>query len=147
MMPKISFPNLQNLKSQFPYMMVNTAQLIIHPKENTYDKNFYLPENLVLYATNMSNQPDSTITYYNSANVQLMSPLVDWESNELTYYTFDVTNFVIKQIESSGYSDAALLRGSLPSESAGRTEKLILENNHNQKYSVKLKLYVTNFTP
>lgn len=147
LMPKIKFPTLKNLKAQFPLMVVNAAYLIIHPKENTYSEKFYLPERLVLYTTNNTNKPDTIVSYYNSSTAQVISPQVDYESANLTHYTFNVTDYAIKQLESESYNDAGLILAPIQSESGNRTERLVLENNHNNKYRVKLKLYVTNLNP
>lgn len=142
--PKITFPHLADFKNQNPNVAVNFAQLIIHPKDKTFNQQFYLPSRMVLYVANNGNKPDSLIRYASSINTEIVTPNVDYEDINNTYYTYDITDFMKNKLQLKGYEDACLLMGSLLSESEGRVEKLILDNN-NQNYSIQLKLYLTKY--
>jgi hypothetical protein len=143
-MPKIKFPYINEIKSMYSAYAIVKAELMIHPKEDTYNDFFHLPKDLVLYETDRSNISGS-IVYYNGNTVyQEVSPSVDAESNTLTYYKFDITDFIQKQLKTSVYNNAALLLASRPSKSGNRTEKLVLDSIH-PTYNIKLKLYITIF--
>jgi hypothetical protein len=144
LMAKLKFPYVNEIKSMYTAYAINKAELVIHPKEGTYTDFFYLPKDLVLYETDRSNTSESIVYYSGTTIYQEVSPSVDAESNALTYYKFDITDFIQKQLKTSAYNHTALLLASRPSKSGNRTERLILDSIH-PTYNIKLKLYITIF--
>ncbi len=141
---KIKFPYLNTIKAAYPNFAVNKAELIIHPKKNSFNPLYRLPNELVLYKTNQTNIPGATVAYTGTAISELVNPFVDYESNLSTYYKFEVTDFVQDQLKTKYYNQAALILASPRAYSGGRTEKLVLDNDPSS-YTITLKLYLTIF--
>lgn len=144
LMTKIKFPTLNDIKAAYPNFAVNRAELIIQPKNNSYSQLYKLPDNLVLYRTDLSNIPGAVISYTGTSVPEIISPVVDYESNIGTYYKFEITDFVQDQLKTSFYNETALMLTSPRAYSGNRTEKLVLDNNPSS-YTIKLKLYLTIF--
>ena len=144
LMTKIKFPYLNEIKAAHPNFAVNRAELIIQPKNNSYSQFYKLPTELVLYRTDLTNIPGALITYTGTSSPEIISPVVDYESNIGTYYKFEVTDFVQDQLKTSFYNQAALMLTSPRAYSGNRAEKLVLDNNPSS-YTIKLKLYLTIF--
>ena len=144
LMTKIKFPYLNSIKVAYPNFAVNRAELIIHPKMNTFNPMFHLPSELVLYTTNQSNISGAPIAYTGTSFTEVINPVVDYESNLSTYYKFEVTDFVQDQLKTSSYNETALMLASPRTYSGNRTEKLVLDNNP-ASYTITLKLYLTIF--
>jgi hypothetical protein len=144
LMTKIKFPYLNAIKAAYPNFAVNKAELIIHPKMNTYNPKFRLPTELVLYTTNQTNIAGAPIAYTGTSVAEVINPVVDYESNFSTYYKFEVTDFIQDQLKTSFYNGTALMLASPRSYSGNRTEKLVLDNNP-ASYTITLKLYLTIF--
>ncbi len=144
LMTKIKFPHLNDIREAYPNFAVNRAELIIQPKADSYSQLFRLPTDLVLYETNTTNIPGAVITYTGTAVPEIINPFVDYESNRNTYYKFEVTDFIQKQLATSFYNETALMLTSPRSYSGNRTEKLVLDSKISSS-TIKLKLYLTIF--
>jgi Domain of unknown function (DUF4270) len=146
--PKIQIPYLHNIKKIYPKVFLSKATLVITPEKNSYDRNFYPATLLSLYQTDINNIPTSIINYSNSSQAEVISPYIDWEKEENTNYTFDVTNFISSQLNdtlNNTVSTKALILGSNPVLSGGRAETLILNANSVTSQPIKLKLYFSVF--
>lgn len=144
LMTKIKFPHLNDIREAYPNFAVNRAELIIQPKADSYSQLFRLPTDLVLYETNTTNIPGAIITYTGTSVPEIINPFIDYESNRNTYYKFEVTDFIQKQLATSFYNETALMLTSPRSLSGNRTEKLVLDSRISSS-TVKLKLYLTIF--
>jgi hypothetical protein len=146
--PKIQIPYLGNIKKSYPRVFISKATLVITPEKNSYDQSYYPATLLSLYQTDLNNIPTSIINYSNSIQPEVISPYIDWEIEENTNYTFDVTDFIAAQLKdtlNNAMSSKALILGSNSILSSGRAETLILKANNATLKSIKFKLYFSIF--
>jgi hypothetical protein len=146
--PKIEIPYLNSIRKTYPRAFISKAALVITPEKNSYDQNYYPATLLSLYQTDLSNIPTTIINYPNSIQPEVITPYIDWEVEENTNYTFDITDFIALQIKdtiNSNISSKALILGSNSILSSGRAETLILKANDVNLKSIKLKLYFSVF--
>jgi hypothetical protein len=146
--PKIQIPYLYNIRKIYPRAFISKATLVITPEKNSYDQSYYPATLLSLYQTDLTNIPTTIINYSNSINPEVISPYIDWEREENTSYTFDVTDFIALQLKdtlNNTLSSKALILGSNSVLSSGRAEALVLKANDATLKSIKFKLYFSVF--
>jgi hypothetical protein len=143
---KFNFPYLNQIRRQYPNAYVTKAFLVIHPQVNSFDENYYLPNQLALFNTDYTNYPGTILGYKDLAVAQVVDPNVYLAIPEKSEYTFEITEFVTSEMETVVYSRKGLFLGSPTSVSGIRAERLsipanTLSNNNN----VKLVLYLSVF--
>jgi hypothetical protein len=146
--PKIQIPYLNNIRKIYPRVFISKATLIITPEKNSYDQSYYPATLLSLFQTDLTNVPTNIINYSNTTHPQVISPYIDWETEENTNYTFDVTDFIalkLKDTLNTVGTGKALILGSNPLLSSGKAETLILAANSSNLQSIKFKLYFSVF--
>ncbi|MDB5273364.1 MAG: hypothetical protein JWO58_1731 [Chitinophagaceae bacterium] len=144
LMAKLQFPYTNLVHAAYPNMAINRATLIIRPKEKSFDQFSRLPNDLVLYTTNNTNIPGTIISYPGTSVAEVISPVIDLETNANTYYKFDVTDFMTTLMKNNNYNGTGLILTSPRSLSGNRTERLVLDNNYDS-YTIQLKLYLSLF--
>jgi hypothetical protein len=142
---KINFPYLNQVRQMYPNCYISKAFLVIHPKVNTYDKYYSLPNELSLFNTDQTNFPGNIITYKGMDLAQVVNPKVYWATPENTEYTFELTNFVSAELENRLYSRKGLFLGSAAVLSNDRAEKLTLSANDLTNKNIKLVMYLSVF--
>jgi hypothetical protein len=140
LLPKIQFPNLQDLLLENRWKVLK-AELICEPVKGSYD-NFKLPDMLYLYDTDASNEIISQL--YNSSGYPITSTLtIDEFFNEGTSYTFDITSFIIDEFSDS-YVDYehGLFLGLEGSELISTFGRLLIEGKNP---TIMLRLYYLTY--
>jgi len=138
--PKIQFPTLQDifLKSRWKVLK---AVLEIVPVRNSYDI-FSLPENLYLYDTGKHNYNNGYLTDQ-SGEAVTGTLVLDKLYNENTSYSFDITNFITKEL-ADNYVDYnhGILIGMNENKLLSTIDRVEVEAKMPR---VKLKLYYVTY--
>jgi hypothetical protein len=143
---KIKFPYLNQIRKMFPNCYVSKAFLVIHPQINTSDQYYYLPNELSLFNTDQTNFPGSILTYKGGNLPQVVNPSAFAAAPENSEYTFELTNFVSKELASTVYSNDGLYLGSAAVLSNLRAEKFTIgANTLSKNDNIKLVMYLSVF--
>ncbi|MBS0026759.1 DUF4270 family protein [Chitinophaga sp. 22321] len=129
---RIDIPYIKNLSGLGQFFKVMKVYMTLKPVSGSY-QNDRLPPRVALCEVNTLNQVTDTLTYG-----QLT---IDHQLNENTNYTFDITNYVIKQQTVTDINSRGLLL--TPSATDGRTtlDRLVIGDQQNLKNRVKIQLY------
>ncbi|HEY9259171.1 DUF4270 family protein [Chitinophaga sp.] len=129
---RIDIPYIKNLVGLGQFFKVMKVYLTLKPVSGSYT-NDRLPPRVALCEVNTLNEVTDTLTYG-----QLT---VDSKLNENTNYTFDITNYVIKEQTVSDFNSRGLLL--TPSATDGRTtlDRLVIGDQQNLQNRVKIQLY------
>jgi hypothetical protein len=136
---KISFPNLLNLETLYPYIKVLSAQLVIPPSPGTFNYPYQLPPVLTLYQTDKNNALESFISV--GSGPATGNLFIDNLNGQSTEYTYDVTTFINTVIGQGISSTSALIlspEGTLGDQSLTR----LIVNDQNSAKGIQLKLYI-----
>jgi hypothetical protein len=117
------------------------AVLVIVPVKTSYDI-FSLPENLYLYDTDKHNYNNGYLTDQ-SGNIVKGTFVLDKLYNENTSYSFDITNFITKEL-ADNYVDYnhGILVGMNENKLFSSIDRLEIEDKAPR---VKLKLYYVTY--
>jgi hypothetical protein len=140
LLPKFRFPTLQNVLMEKRWKILK-AELVFEPVSNSYS-NIALPERLYLYETDRLNRMNTILVDANGDAV-VSTLVVDEIFNEDTYYTIDITPYVLEEL-SDRYFDYnhGLLVGLSQNDLRSSLSRVILENGSPR---VKLKVYFLSF--
>ncbi|WP_177192398.1 DUF4270 family protein [Chitinophaga arvensicola] len=130
---RLDIPYIKNLVYLGQFFKVMKVYMTLKPVTGTYDINDRLPPRMVLSEVNKLNQVTDTLAYG-----QLT---VDKLYDKNTNYTFDITNYVIKEQTVSDLNSRGLLLS--PSATDGRTslDRLVIGDQKNLQNQLKIQLY------
>ncbi|MBL0740245.1 DUF4270 family protein [Chryseolinea lacunae] len=141
---KIRFPYVRKTIDLSEVFMVNHAQLVIEPVKETFDKNRPYPRTLTLYLTDKSNLPLQQLAAdYQTGVAQSATFGVDNELQLSSGYTFTITQYVQKLLNTEGNLDNGLLIMPLPADINTGVEKVNLSAGTSDAYRVKLNVWYT----
>jgi hypothetical protein len=84
---KVMFPYIRKMIDRKDLLIVNSAKLIIVPVNDSYEGNFFTPDNLTLFETDKSNLPLKQVyADFNVTEVQRSSISTDPEFDETSGY-------------------------------------------------------------
>ncbi|MBO9727716.1 MAG: DUF4270 family protein [Chitinophaga sp.] len=129
---RIDIPYIKNLVYLGQFFKIMKVYMTLKPVNGTY-VNDQLPPRVALCEVDKNNNVTDTLTYGRLT--------VDNQFNVNTNYTFDITNYVIKeQTVSDFYSRGLLLT---PSATDGRTtmDRLVIGDQQNTANKAKIQLY------
>jgi hypothetical protein len=143
---RLDFPYLQNLLHLGRYVEILSAQLTIRPKTGTYSADQPLPPALSLCEV----QDDNTILdslQGSSGGVQYGNLVTDYAYNH-SYYTYDVTRYLLYEMQLKNNYDKTKLLLMLQSPTYSTTfRQLVLENKsaagNGIEVSIELVMYNT----
>ncbi len=140
LLPKLRFPSVQNVLMEKRWKILK-AELIFKPVRNTYRKST-LPERLYLYETDRLNRMN-TILKDSNGDAIVSTLVVDEIFNEETYYTIDITPYILEEL-SDRYFDYnhGLLVGLSQNDLRSSLGRVILENGNPR---IKLKIYFLSY--
>jgi len=140
LLPKIRFPSLKDVLLAERWKILK-AELVIEPVKWSYDV-FKLPEKLYIYDTDKENRINS-ILRDDDNNPMIASFVFDEIFGEETYYTFDITTFINKELEDAYFDyEHGLLLGLEQGEFTSSLDRLLIEG---QNPPVKLRLYYLSY--
>lgn len=143
---RIDFPTLSILKSASEYMSVVDAQLLIKPKDFSYDETYQLPSTLYLAVTDESNDLLVNLTDMSGQIVQ--SPIYYTADDKQPYYLFSAVKFVRSFInQKADNSELSMALIVLPSdlESASTFKRLVVDDNTRYAENVQLQIYYVTY--
>ncbi len=137
---QFKIPTLDALKERFNDVIISKAYIKIKPKAGTYNSYFYLPTNLRLFESD-NNERFLSINYDYTSTTQQVNPTVDLEFADKTFYQFEITEFVERELKDKSYSKRSLVLG-VGGNSNERCEYLVVGSSKND-FKVELIIYVT----
>ena|GEM_PF-341070 len=144
---KMSFPYLQNLGFYGRYVDILSAQLVLTPDPSSYSKSYPLPPALSLCETmNFYTVLDSL---QGGSGVQHGSLVADYAYHN-SYYTYDLTQYLVNEYKVSGDNNKTqlLLIPPIPSYNTA-FPRLILgsQQAQGQKRGIKVRVEIVTYSP
>lgn len=140
---KVMFPHIRKMIDLADLLIVNNAQLIIIPVNDSYDKKRPLP-GLTLFETDQSNLPLKQLyADYNVTEVQRGSISSDPEFDKTSGYVFSITQYMQSMLSTEGNLQKGLLIMPLADEIGKKVERTYLNAGNSSAYKVKLKIWYT----
>jgi Domain of unknown function (DUF4270) len=139
---KISFPDINSIKSLYPYVRVVDAQLIVPPSPGTFNYPYNLPTPLYLFETDDGNTPITAIFGANSGPIQDGNLFIDYYYGISTGYTYDITTYINSLLATGDNpTNSALLLAPTNILGNQSLERLIV-NDQTLTKDIQLRLYV-----
>jgi hypothetical protein len=140
LMTRVRFPSLPEFLL-FKNCFALKAELVFYPQKGSYS-NYPLPTQVMMYNTDKFNHLGSI--YYNSNGTVRTAILAeDKLYNEQTYYTMNISDYIINELADSYFdTDHGLLISTLPSNFVNKFERLIIEGKNP---ALKLRLYYVSY--
>lgn len=138
---QFKIPTLDGLKERFKNMIISKAYIKIKPKVSTYGNHFYLPSNLRLFESD-NNERFIPINYDYTATIQQINPTVDLEFADKTFYEFEITEFVERELKEKSYSKKSLVLAA-GGNTNERCEYLVVGAAKND-FKIELIVYITS---
>jgi len=139
LLPKFQFPSLQNIMANQRWKVLK-AELIVEPVPYSYEM-FSLPDSLYIYEADKSNA--RTILRDGEGKQLIASFEFDDYLHEDNRYTFDITNFMIRELSDAYYDyDHSLMIGLGSDVQGSSFERLLVEG---KRPPVKLRLYYLSY--
>jgi len=143
-MIKIRFPTVRDILKIPNFKKLLRAQLIIRPLKGSYNTTYSLPPSLRLSQTTQLNQLGADLTYLDAANVaqtQLGGLSIDYLYGENTAYTYDVTNFVISEINTDAFTKNGLLLLPPAPQYTTNFNRVAIGNMNNKNGNIQLQIF------
>jgi hypothetical protein len=141
---KVTFPYIRKMIDLEDLLIVNEAQLILEPVNDSYDETFSLPQSLTLFETDKSNLPLTQIyADYNVTEVQKASISIDQEFDKTSGYVFTITQYMQSLLSTEGNLQRGLLITPLSDEINKGVERAYLNADSGSAYRIKLKIWYT----
>jgi len=99
---RLEFPHLNNILQQGERVDIESAYLKIYPEPGLYSSYNALPDSIYLYIADENNVVTDAVKDYLGEQVQACVLVRDDTFNENTYYYFDVTDFMQKELGAFG---------------------------------------------
>lgn len=140
LLPKIRFPSLKDILYAERWKILK-AELVLEPVKWSYDE-FKLPEKLYIYDTDKENRINSALR--DDDNNYLTATFVfDEIFGEETSYTYDITDFIIAELEDAYFDyEHGLLLGLEQNDFTMSLDRLYIEG---ENPPVKLRLYYLSY--
>ncbi|MCP9749702.1 DUF4270 family protein [Ferruginibacter sp. HRS2-29] len=145
-MIKIRFPYLRSLLQLPGFVKIMKAQLVIHPDQNSFDQIFPLPATASMAGFTSNNAIGDYLFNYNSsgsAELQTGDLYIDKVYGKTTAYTYDVTSYLLSQIEVSEINSNGLLL--LPESGDNTFDRFVIGDQQHPSNKIQLKIYYASF--
>ncbi|MPM01989.1 hypothetical protein SDC9_48232 [bioreactor metagenome] len=139
---RLEFPYLNNILQQGVQVEIQNAMLRIYPEIGTYSEFNALPDSIYLYIADENNVVTEAVTDYLGTQVQGGVLVKDETFRENTYYYFDVTSFMQKELGTFGMNKHNL-QLVLPSSHYTSSFKNLTFSSQKGKNPLKLQLTYT----
>lgn len=141
---RLSFPYLQNLEHLGRYVKIISAQLTIRPEAGTYTFNRPLPSSLPICA--IENYYTVLDSLTGSNGVEHGNPVMDYVYNN-SAYTYDLTQYVINQLQAANDYSKNDLMLTLPYPSFNTTfQQFVVNNKLSANPGIQLSIQAVVFT-
>lgn len=142
LLAKIQFPTVENLLMGQRWKILK-AELVFEPLMNSYDL-FRLPQRLFMWDTDKGNR-FSLNSYMRDAEGNPVFPEFEYDQfyNEDTRYTFEITNFINRELSDFYFDyEHGLLIGLEQSKFLSALDRLVIEGKNPP---VKLRIYYLTY--
>ncbi len=137
---KIQFPTVQNILMEQRWKIIR-ADLVFRPAQNSYDF-FKLPSKLNLYETDRENRINALIVD-SEGRALLPDFFYDEFYNEDTRYSFNITNFINKELADNYFDyEHGLLIGLEQTSFLSTLERMVIEGKNPP---VRLRIYYLTY--
>jgi len=145
LLTKIEFPYLQSVKDIDGMQIVSSASLTIEPVKTTFPKTTALPQTLVLFQTDKSNQPIGPLQMDYSRTEQSATIFFDNEFGVNTGYTFYMTQYVQALLNNpqTQANGTALLLSTPLSDFLNTVNRATVGGGQHPEYRMRLNIYYT----
>jgi len=141
---KVKFPYIRKMIDLKDLLIVNQAQLIIHPVKDSYSGEFPLPLNLTLFETDKSNLPLKQLYADYSVDVTQKARIsIDKEFDTSTGYVFTITQYIQSLLSTEGNLERGLLIMPSADDINTGVSKACLNAGSGPSYKVTLKIWYT----
>jgi hypothetical protein len=138
---RIELPYLKSFSQTAKFYKVMRATLTVRPIISSYLYPYTLPSKLTLVSLNDGNAITDSLTNPSSGGVQTGSLVTDFVYNLNTAYTYDVTNYVINQINSNNNTSRALGLITPGTTGLSKFERVVLGGPNHKSNPIELKIY------
>jgi len=145
-MIKVRFPYLRSLLQLPGFVKIMKAELVIAPVANSFDDVFPLPATATMAGYSQNNAIGDYLFSYNSsgtAELQTGNLYVDKVYGKSTAYTYDVTSYLLSQIEISEINSNGLLL--LPDSGDNTFDRFVIGDQQHPSNKIQLKIYYASF--
>jgi hypothetical protein len=140
---KFSFPYIKSLSFFSKYYSILKADLIIKPVRRTYDNTHKLPTDMLLYKTDGSYALGTVIKASDGTNPNYGNLTTDFINPENTYYSYDITSYIINLMATQDIDNLGLLFFSPTLNSS--LERLVIGDQYNYENKTYLRLYYVRY--
>ncbi len=140
-MAKIRIPNIRELFNIPNFLKIERALLVVKPVAGTYSGYYTLPDSLRLTTTDINNTVETDLTY-STGQVQYGSFQRDYLYEQNTRYSYDVTNYLISQLNVANANENGLLvRLGNNTQNVSSFRRVILGDQQNKTSALQLQVY------
>jgi len=141
---RIEIPTINNL-----YFLgigsVIKAELLFEPVKGTYTKQSDLPSKLEMYLVDKKNDNYGQMAMVGSTDMAYAVLHYNNEFKDETYYSFDITKFVVDEYLDNGDPKYSLLMSMPQSGINGNVDQLIIGDQNHPTNKMKLKVYLATY--
>jgi hypothetical protein len=117
---KLNFPGLRDIVNLTGFKQLTEVKLVLRPVRNSFDANYYLPTELVMFTSNSSNLPLRQVSPdFSSGNFEYARIFAPVDHTEIPEYVFTITQYAQSLMRSSANpKDMVLLLSTAPVSSS-----------------------------
>ncbi len=136
---KLEFPYLNNILEEGEQAEIESAYLKFYPEFDTYSEFNPLPDSVYLYIADENNVVTNAVMDYLGSEVQGVTLVENKQFPHLTYYYFDVTDFIQQELGAVG-SNKNNLQLVFDSNTYTKTFKNLTFGDKNARYPLTLEI-------
>jgi hypothetical protein len=121
------------------------AELYFEPVKGTYKKKSDLPSTLEMYLVDSKNRSFGQMGLVGTSDMAYAVLHYNEEFKNETYYSFDITKFVVDEYLDKGDPVYSLLMSLPQSGINGNVDQLIIGDQHHPTNKLKLKVYLATY--
>jgi hypothetical protein len=121
------------------------AELYFEPVKGTYKKKSDLPSTLEMYLVDNKNQSFGQMGLVGTSDMAYAVLHYNEEFKNETYYSFDITKYVVDEYLDKGDPVYSLLMSMPQSGINGNVDQLIIGDQHHPTNKLKLKIYLATY--
>ena len=142
---KIEFPHIEQVMNIDGMLAVNNATLTIEPIKKTFPVTTRLPQTLVMFQTDKSNQPLAPLLVDYSSTEQSANIGFDDEFGTNSGYTFQITQFIQLLLDNpqARANGSALLLSTPLSDFLSTVNRATMGGGNHPDYRMRLNIYYT----
>jgi Domain of unknown function (DUF4270) len=141
---KISFPTIRQILQRPDFIKIVKAELIIKPVAGSYSGQYPLPSQLIAATTDGLNEPGAALV--TGSGVSLVTQNGNLFQDPLypanTNYIYDVTSYLLQQLNTTGINENGLLLVPPPGNRTNIFNRLVTGDAYNKNADTRMQLKV-----